>query len=96
MYLIIPPQNTIIFIKIPTLDPPLDFISVVKIILPNAHHPSLCQCELFSGVGAEGHSSGFKQDTAAPHHGKNLGNPTLCGLSPLHCHIPYKELRKLH
>ena len=44
-------------------------------------------------MGAEGHSCGFIQDTAAPHQGKNL-ETHQCGLSSLHCYVPEKKRKK--
>ena len=69
-------HQNINIIKIRTLDPPLDFISVVNNYTLKCPSPLPMPVWTLLGVGAEGRSCGFKQDTAAPHQGKNLGKPT--------------------
>ena len=66
-------------------------LSTLSIILPNAHYPSLCHCKLFSSVGAERHSCGFMQDTAAPHDGKFFGNPPIGQVVSLALSHPWYE-----
>ena len=77
------------------MDPSLDLFSAVNSYTPKSHHPSLCQCRLFSGAGAEGPSCGFRPDTAAQHRGNMWETPTgrvvSLALSPP-CHKAVREV----